>query len=73
MFSRRSLIERIYSFGHSKLVNIPSNNISGLTAAGAYYGYSLLQLRDIFLSGRHVYPILQPIIGTHQELELKIG
>lgn len=73
LHSKRELISTIYSFTHSRLVNIPCNNISGLTKAGAYHSYSMDYLNKLFLAGKSI-KIKEgiPIIGCHQELEFEV-
>lgn len=65
-------IGRLSSFKESIAVNIPVNNLSGLTIAGQKYNYSPEFLNEQFLLGKviNLYKIVAtPIIGCHQEIE----
>ena len=73
MFYNRELVPPIMkSFKHSIAVNIPMNNISGVTKAT---GISLEGLNDKFLAGyRFDLDSLAktPIVGCHQEISLEL-
>jgi hypothetical protein len=74
LHSFRSYITSISSNLHSSCVNIPANNLSGLTASGVYHGYSLEKLKEIYIQGGRIYPIQKSkkaIIGCHQEMEFE--
>lgn len=69
----RSDIKKVTSFTHSRLVNIPCNNISGLTRAGVFHSYTMKELNDFFMSGASVMMKYgTPIIGCHQEVEFEV-
>lgn len=70
---KRHLIDKIYSYTHSRLVNIPCNNLSGLTTAGAFHSYTMKDLDNLFMSGKNVkIKNSVPIIGSHQEIEFEV-
>lgn len=68
----RNLINKIFSNSHSSCVNIPCNNLSGLTQSGVEYEYNMNFLHNIYMSGKRISPIQNskiPINACHQELE----
>lgn len=75
LHSKRFCITKLYSNFHSSCVNIPVNNISGLTASGAHFSYSLDELKDMFVSGKRIKLFDQnghdPILGCHQEFKFE--
>ena len=74
LHNKRENIQKITCNLHSSCVNIPCNNLSGLTDSGKFYSYSTEQLKQMFLSGKRIKLISEsktPIIGCHQELEFK--
>lgn len=70
--NHRDRIHRIYSHTHSRLVNIPCNNISGLTRAGVFHSYSMQELNSLFMSDKILNIKEVPIVGCHQELEFEV-
>jgi hypothetical protein len=74
LFNHRNLISYISSFKDSVAVNIPANNISGVTRSGKDFPYTHRELNDRFLAGQKIdlFAIGQEkIIGCHQEIEFK--
>ena len=69
LHSKRSFITKIVANTHSSCVNVPANNLSGLTEAGKYHAYSTNELRDLYLSGKRIRldSFHKPILGCHQE------
>lgn len=73
MFEYRDLVPFMASFKKSVSVNVPLNNISGVTQSSKT-GSSLSQLNQYFLDGKRLsLNISQKIIGAHQDIELKYG
>ena len=75
LHSNRKQITKIYSDTHSSCVNIPANNISGLTRAGHFHDYSMEGLKETYIGGKRI-DILNtfngvPVLGCHQEFEYK--
>lgn len=60
------------SYEHSKMVNVPVNNMSGATVFGTEHFYSIEELNTNFLKGnRFIYDISnQKIHGAHQEFPI---
>lgn len=72
LHSQRSVIKKITSNIHSSCVNIPCNNLSGLTGFGSKYEYSMPFLHNQFINGYRIKPIQEsrvPVLGCHQEFE----
>lgn len=72
LHSQRNVIENIFCNAHSSCVNIPCNNISGLTASGIYHEYSMSHLKTEYENGKRIKLIdyrKTPILGCHQEIE----
>jgi hypothetical protein len=72
LHNNRNIINKIYSNVHSSCVNIPCNNLSGLTQYGVEHEYSMDFLNHIYMSGKRISPIQglkKPINACHQELE----
>lgn len=70
--SNRNLITKITANTHSSCVNIPCNNLSGLTECGKYHNYNMEYLKDMFVAGKRISPISilkKPVLGCHQEFE----
>lgn len=69
-YLRHKISPLISSFSHSVAVNIPINNMSGVTIAGKYYSYSVEDLNEMFLNGYKIeYNFIEKdIIGCHQEV-----
>jgi hypothetical protein len=67
------LYEYIYSFNQSVSVNIPTNNMSGVTKSGEFFKYSSDYLLDMYLKGKRISLDFseENIIGCHQEVEFK--
>lgn len=71
LHNNRHCIQKIYSFVHSCCVNIPCNNLSGLTQYGKIRYYDIEELRKAYEDGKLLHiNTNEPIIGCHQELEL---
>jgi hypothetical protein len=72
LHSQRDKIKKITSNIHSSCVNIPCNNLSGLTGFGSKYEYSMSFLKNKFDQGFRIKPIQEskvPIMACHQEFE----
>lgn len=72
LHSQRNKIQKITSNIHSSCVNIPCNNLSGLTGFGSKYEYSMPFLKDKFDQGFRIKPVQEskvPIMACHQEFE----
>lgn len=72
LHSNRNRIDTLISNVHSSCVNIPCNNISGLTEFGKSYYYSMDFLKNMYVSGKRIKPIQekkQPVLACHQEFE----
>mgnify|MGYP001572610163 CR=1 FL=1 len=68
--NNRNIITKVYCFEHSCCVNVPCNNLSGLTDYGKIRYYGLDELRDNYERGYSLYfNEEEPILGCHQELE----
>lgn len=70
LHSQRDKIQKITSNVHSSCVNIPCNNLSGLTEFGTKHYYSIQDLKDKYVHGYRIMPIQEskiPVIGCHQE------
>lgn len=72
LHSQREKIQKITSNIHSSCVNIPCNNLSGLTNFGSKYEYSTELLKNKYTDGYRIKPIQEsrvPVLGCHQEFE----
>jgi len=71
LHSYRSNISKITSNVHSSCVNVPCNNISGLTAYGSKHEYDMNFLKNTYMSGKRIRfdSFDKPIRGCHQEFE----
>lgn len=68
LHNQRNLITKIYANTHSSCVNIPCNNLSGLTEAGKFHPFSNNFLKNAYCSGDRINFISSPILGCHQEV-----
>lgn len=71
LHSQRHIIKTIYSNLHSSCVNVPCNNLSGLTASGNFMEYSMNYLNNVYCSGKRINLQLDPVIGCHQEFNFE--
>jgi hypothetical protein len=70
-YQKHRISERISSYKHSTLVNIPINSITGVTRAGETFSHNQSKLNELFLDGnRFQYNLNVPVIGCHQEFEI---
>lgn len=76
LFHRRlQAPQLIRSFRYSAAVNVPVNNISGVTRSGETYSYTIEELNQQFLDGRRINIdkiVPTTIVGSHQELPLEL-
>lgn len=76
LFHKRHLVpQTIKSFKNSVAVNIPNNNISGVTRAGETYGHTLEDLNKGYLSGKTINldKLMQhEVHGCHQEIPMEL-
>lgn len=71
----RIVPQMIRSFEHSVAVNIPCNNMSGVTIACKDHGYSTEYLNEQYLAGKRLNLdklCETKIIGCHQEIPLEL-
>jgi hypothetical protein len=71
-YQKEGLSPYMSSYEHSKMVNVPVNNMSGATRFGAEHFYSIEELNSEFLNGsRFTYDLTgQKIHGAHQEFPI---
>lgn len=71
LHSNREKIAKITSNVHSSCVNVPCNNISGLTAYGKEYEYNMNFLKNVYMTGKRIRldSFNKAITGCHQEFE----
>lgn len=65
----------ITSFKNSVAVNIPCNNMSGITQSGEVYSYSTQYLNDLYLKGFKVNLsriMSENFVGCHQEVKFNM-
>ena len=75
-YKKLCIPQNIRSFKHSVAVNIPTNNISGITRHGETYEFTLDELNQEYLDGKTISLtkiMEQTIIGCHQELPLELN
>lgn len=74
LHSQRNVIENIFCNAHSSCVNVPCNNLSGLTMSGQVHEYSMDYLKSQYEQNKRIKFIdytKNPILGCHQEMELE--
>lgn len=71
-FNKSSLPQTMASYTSSRLVNVPVNNMSGITRFGDKYSYPIDELNSDFLAGKRFKYDLSgvDIVGAHQELQM---
>lgn len=74
LFEKRDLAPPfISSYDTSVAVNVPVNNMSGITRGGEDYGYTIEELNNRYLAGMRIDLddlCSHEIVGSHQELPL---
>ena len=71
LFYRKDSLGCIFSPKQSVAVNIPVNNMSGITISGKTYSYHPERLNELFLNKvRFKYRFNKEIIGCHQEFPI---
>jgi len=75
LFKYTNVVPKVICSEHmSTAVNIPANNMSGITIAGAMYPFSNETLNNVWLSGNQIdiNSILgQKVVGCHQEFDFR--
>lgn len=69
----RHEVTEMWSYQHSVSVNIPANNMSGITKAGEKYTYGVDELNKRYLAGERINLstiLAENVVGCHQEMEL---
>lgn len=75
LFRHRHHFSSIKSFKESVAVNIPFNNMSGITTSGVYYGRSVEELNKMYLAGLKIdlsSIMSNKFVGCHQEVDFSM-